>query len=284
MATLVLLNMVLVVLASVLVYRQFQRGATQTSELQEKVRLSVTELAALSSHLQYVSEREKKALARDLHDALGGLLVGTKMDVAWIRNRLGSIDAAIETRFARIQQALDQGIDFKRRVVEQLRPTLLDNMGLFAALRWQFQENCARANLQCHHVVPQHELVLLSDAAIGLFRVVQEALTNILKHAHASAAWLDVEVLEHELQIRVADNGRGMTAQAQIRGGQGLTSMRHRVTALGGSIEIRPRTAGGTEVLVRVPLARILASGAAPEESTDGAPASSATALPADQT
>lgn len=272
MAVAVLLNMILILVAATLMYREMRRRESLNLELQQEVRARSAELAALSSHLQQVSEREKKALARDLHDALGGLLVGTKMDVAWIRNRIGSTDPAVEMRFQRIQKSLEQGVDFKRRVVEQLRPTLLDNMGLFAALRWQFQDVCNRASLECNHVLPEPELVLTSDAAIALFRVAQEALTNMLKHANASAAWLEVEVEREELQVLVADNGRGMAAHAQTGGGQGLAGMRHRVMALGGTIEIRPRAAGGTEIVVRVPLTRILAS-ARDADNTEAAPA-----------
>jgi len=265
MGALTVLSVVLVLVAGTLVYRKLKRGASEASALEERVRMGASELEALSSHLQHVSEREKKALARELHDALGGLLVATKMDVAWIRNHLERIDPAIELRFSRIQKSLDQGVDFKRRVVEQLRPTLLDNMGLFAALRWQFQETCNRASLKGVEELPEQELVLTSDAAIGLFRVAQEATTNVLKHAHASAAWLQIAVLEGELRMLIADNGRGIAAHASAGGGQGLASMRHRIMALGGHLTIRPRDHGGTEVAVRVPLSRVLAEAASEE-------------------
>jgi len=262
------LSIILVLIAGTLVHRQLRRRANEASELEEQVRLGVSELAALSSHLQYVSEREKKALARELHDALGGLLVATKMDVAWIRNHLEQRDPAIELRFTRIQRSLDQGVDFKRRVVEQLRPTLLDNMGLFAALRWQFQDTCNRASLKAVDDIPENELVLTSDAAIALFRVSQEAVTNILKHARASTAWLSVEVDGDVLKMRVADNGRGIAQQASSGGGHGLSGMRHRITALGGELLIRPSEHGGTELLVSVPLKRVLAE-PTPEDGGD---------------
>lgn len=273
MAALSVFGAILVLIAGTLVYRQLRRGASETSALQERVRLGLSELEALSSHLQHVSEGEKKALARELHDALGGLLVATKMDVAWIRNHLERLDPAIELRFARIQKSLDQGVDFKRRVVEQLRPTLLDNMGLFAALRWQFQDMCNRASLKCIEDLPDQELVLTSDAAIGLFRVAQEAVTNMLKHARASAAWLKVEIQGADLMMVIADNGRGIPSHAGTGGGQGLASMRHRITALGGELQIRPWPQGGTEVVVRVPLARVLAEPAVDEGAAAGSPA-----------
>jgi signal transduction histidine kinase len=259
MAVTVLLNIGLLLVAATFLYRELRRGESRNVELEREVRARSVELAALSSHLQQVAEREKQALARDLHDALGGLLVATKMDVAWIRSHIGQFDASVEQRFARIQRSLDQGIDFKRRVVEQLRPTLLDNMGLFAALRWQFEDTCNRAGIRCEHRMPELELVLSSDAAIGLFRIAQEALTNILRHARASSARLAVEVGPDELVLRVEDNGQGMASRAASGGGQGLAGMRHRADALGGKLEIGPRADGGTQVVVRVPLAGILA-------------------------
>lgn len=259
MAVTVLLNMALLLIAATLLSRELRRRESRNVELEHEVHARSTELAALSSHLQQVAEREKQTLARDLHDALGGLLIATKMDVAWIRSHIGKFDASIEQRFARIQRSLDQGIDFKRRVVEQLRPTLLDNMGLFAALRWQFEDTCNRAGIRCEHRMPELELVLSSDAAIGLFRIAQEALTNILRHARASSARLTVEVESDELVLRVEDNGQGMPSRAASGGGQGLAGMRHRVDALRGKLEIGPRADGGTQVVVRVPLAQILA-------------------------
>jgi len=103
-------------------------------------------------------------------------------------------DPAIEQRFKRIHESLSAGVDLKRRVVEELRPTLLDNMGLFAALRWQFKETCRRTGLNCTETIPDSELVFNPDAAIGVFRIAQEALTNILKHAEAKSADLAIGI------------------------------------------------------------------------------------------
>jgi signal transduction histidine kinase len=260
MAGMTLVNVLLVIIAGVFVVRYMTRRAEENLRLQREVRQRTHELAALSSHLQDLSEREKKALSRDLHDALGGLLVATKMDVAWLRNKLKSGDGSLEERWDRIQRSLDQGVDFKRRIVEQLRPTLLDNMGLFAALRWQFQEICSRAGVQGRDYLPEEELELSSEAAIALFRVAQEALTNILKHARATSIALTVEVADSRLRMIIADNGRGIvTTEEAVARGHGLAGMRHRVSALGGTWMARRGDAGGTEIRVEVPLERIAA-------------------------
>ena len=140
-ATGVILNIGLVLLATRLVYGDMRRRALQATslrdqklDLEHQVDERTRELTALSTHLQGVSEQEKSALSRELHDELGGLLVAARMDLSWLQQRLPTSDPAIEQRFRRIHESLSAGVDLKRRVVEELRPTLLDNMGLFAAL------------------------------------------------------------------------------------------------------------------------------------------------------
>ncbi len=149
------LDLGLVLLAIWLVYGEMRRRARQATDLRDQkqdlerqVLERTRELTSLSTHLQEVSEQEKAALSRELHDELGGLLVAARMDLSWLVQRLPTTDPAIEQRFRRIQESLSAGVDLKRRVVEELRPTLLDNMGLYAALRWQFRETCRRSGLQ----------------------------------------------------------------------------------------------------------------------------------------
>jgi signal transduction histidine kinase len=256
----VLLNAGLLAWLGVFLFREMRRKSRESLLLQQQVDARTAELATLSSYLQSVAEREKLALSRDLHDSLGGLLVATKMDVAWLRKRLRVADPELELRFDRIQAALDRGVDFKRRVVENLRPTLLDSMGLFAALRWQFDETCARAGLKCNANLPVEEAELLSEASIALFRVAQESFTNILKHSHATAAELEVSMQNGVFLLSIRDNGRGMRYdESMLRGSHGLSGMRHRIQALGGRWQVLARERGGTEIRVEVPLASVLA-------------------------
>ena len=206
-----------------------------------------------------MTEREKQSLSRELHDALGGLLVATKMDVAWLHARLRNADPDMELRWKRILESLDRGVDLKRRVVESLRPTLLDNMGLFAALRWQFDETCSRNGIRCTHRLPVVEPQFTNDAAIALFRVAQESFTNILRHAQASEAQMDIDIRDDEFVLTINDNGRGLPATSDaMRRGHGLAGMKHRVHALGGQCVIVRRESGGTQVRVTIPLANLL--------------------------
>jgi signal transduction histidine kinase len=265
----VVLNIGLVLLATRLVYGDMRRRARQSAnlrdqklELEHQVDARTRELTALSTHLQGVSEQEKSALARELHDELGSLLVAARMDLSWLQQRLPTSDASIETRFKRIHESLSAGVDLKRRVVEELRPTLLDNMGLFAAIRWQFKETCRRAGLKCTETIPLDEPKFNPDASIGVFRIAQEALTNILKHAEAKSADLAIGIAADTFMLRVSDDGKGIAPARldTITSHHGLASMRHRIAALGGTWEMTSPKTGGTVVLAVIPLARMLAA------------------------
>jgi signal transduction histidine kinase len=260
------LNIGLVLLAMRLVYADMQRRARvatalqdQKLELERQVSERTQELTDLSTHLQEVSEEEKSALSRELHDELGGLLVAARMDLSWLQQRLPTSDPAIEQRFKRIHESLSAGVDLKRRVVEELRPTLLDNMGLFAALRWQFKETCRRSGLTCKEELPPEEPRFDPDAAIGIFRVAQEAMTNILKHAKAKSATMSVQISGETLVLRLVDDGLGIPAhRLKKAASHGLASMRHRITALGGHLSVVGNEHGGTTVTAVVPLPRVV--------------------------
>ena len=153
-----------------------QREARRRSVVEDKRRLeAVVEertaaLSELSNHLQVVREDEKSKLARDIHDELGGILVSAKMDVAWVEERLKKRDPESAAKLERALQALDDGVQIKRRIIEELRPTLLDNLGLAAALDWQVHEICDRAGLECAIATPvrrQHHRAPGLDRALS---------------------------------------------------------------------------------------------------------------------
>ena len=156
----------------------------QHDRLQSQANAQSAELTELYRHLQHVQEEERARLSRGLHDELGGVLLTARMDVTWLQHNPVEPDEH-GMRLERIRTALDQGIDLKRRVVEELRPTLLDTMGLVAAMRWQIEETCRRADLICRQQFPEDEPVFTRAGAITLFRVVQEALANVIKHSRA---------------------------------------------------------------------------------------------------
>jgi signal transduction histidine kinase len=136
---------------------------------------------------------------------------------------------------------------------------LLDNLGLFAALRWQFKETCRRAGLECTETIPDSELKFNPDAAIGIFRIAQEAMTNILKHAEAKSADLEIGIEDDTFLLRVSDDGKGIpSTRLQTNTSHGLASMRHRIAALGGTWQVGSPSTGGTVVTALIPLPRML--------------------------
>jgi len=259
-------NMLLVGVAARLVYMDMRRRTLQTAELRDqKLQLEREaeernrELVELSTHLQSVAERKKASLARELHDELGGLLVGARMDISWAEQHLSGDNPDLKQRLHRVQQNLSAGVDLKRRIIDELRPTLLDDIGLFAALRWQLKETCGRAGLKCIESYPDDEPKFNSEAAIALFRIAQEAFTNILKHSAATSMDITLNINAGKIVMQISDDGKGIPAgRLTAVGSHGIASMRHRVRALGGRLDIRSSSAGGTSLLAQIPLANAL--------------------------
>jgi signal transduction histidine kinase len=264
-------NILLVLSAMMMAHAAYQRHresmrqvARRRDELELEARARATELNDVYGRLQTVQEQERSRLARGLHDELGGLLLAARMDVTWLLRHL--TDASIETRLGRlrrIQEVLDQGIDLKRRVIEELRPTLLDNMGLVAALRWQLDETCGRAGLKCSGHFPDEEPDVEPDTAIALFRVLQEGLANVLKHAAARHVDVTLDVAESHVRLIVTDDGKGIHSADLVRPqAHGLAGMKHRIAAVGGTLHVGGSPSGGTEVTAFVPRVQRSASAA----------------------
>ena len=221
------------------------------------------ELSRAYRHLQAVQEAEKSKLARDIHDELGSILVSAKMDASWVQQHLPDAPALMEKQ-SRLLSMLDEGVQIKRRLIEELRPTLLDNLGLCAALEWQTTEVCRRAQLTYHLQLPEEEPTLSSEATIGLFRIVQEALTNIVRYAKAKNVWIDLSAQPDEVSLRVRDDGIGIPEKAAHKLSHGLLGMRERVIALKGEFNIETAPGRGTSIVVRVPTAPPVAPVAPP--------------------
>jgi signal transduction histidine kinase len=215
-------------------------------------------LSELSNHLQQVREDEKSKLARDIHDELGGILVSAKMDVAWVEERVRKRDAESSTKLERALQALDDGVQIKRRIIEELRPTMLDNLGLSAAVDWQVHEICDRAGLGCTVATPSDDTGIPPHVSIALYRILQEALTNIVKYARAKSVSVDLGVTSDTISLLIEDDGIGIPDDAQTNLlSHGIAGMRQRVRALHGEFAIARRPEGGTLIEVHIPTGRI---------------------------
>jgi signal transduction histidine kinase len=249
-----LVNLILVLLVGWLISRDLSRRQHYATELKEEIQVRTSELSELSQHLLLVRESEKAALARELHDELGGLLVAIRMDLAQLAKRIDMSREDVQTRWQRIQSALVAGIELKRRVIEDLRPTLLDNMGLLEALRWHAGQVCDQAGLALQIRFPEDDPEISGLAATAVFRVVQEALTNIAKHAGAHNVRLELRDFDGGYRLTLEDDGTGIPADRTSKpGAHGLTGMKYRMLSIGGSLEITAVAPHGTQVVLTIP-------------------------------
>lgn len=236
--------------------RMAQRLQHERDRLERAVRQRTRELSELATHLQHVAEQEKTRLARELHDELGAILTASKMDVGMLlRRRLEPKETALQT-LARLQETLERGVQIKRRVIEGLVPTTLRNLGLAAALDVLAEEVEASSGLVIERRVPD-ELALDNERSIAVYRLVQEALTNVQKHAQAARVELSIELRDDLLSLRLRDDGIGIgsaRAQKAKLKSHGLRGMKHRVDAFHGRFELVPAAGGGTELRVELPL------------------------------
>ncbi len=264
------LSLVLVVLIGALLGRDLRQRSQEAQvlgernrELDRTIQQRTAMLFHLSSSLQKVAEREKATLARELHDELGGLLVATKIDVSWLRKRVDDGSEGAKLRWERVLRCMDEGLALKRRVIESLRPTLLDNVGLEAALRWLVDETLRRGGIACEERYPQQMPELLPDARIAVFRAVQECLINVVKHAKAKSVLLMVTVEDDLLSVVVRDDGVGIDeGRIETPQSHGLLGMRHRIESLDGQLSVRALGPNvGTECRFTVPIERIRSTG-----------------------
>jgi len=213
------------------------------------------ELSSLSAFLQTHSEREKQRLARELHDQLGGILTPAKMDLAWLIAHQGD-DPQFRDRMSRLSAMIDQGIDWKRRIIEELHPSLLDHLGLAAALRWYTDEACKAASVATEVRVDADVGRLTPDLEIALYRLVQESVTNACRHAKAKRVVVSIERADEGLRLTVVDDGIGIEDVGRAREqSHGLAGMSQRARALGGTFAVHSTKGAGTRVEVFVPLA-----------------------------
>lgn len=209
-------------------------------------------------HLQALVERDKASLARDLHDELGSYLIAASMDIAELGRRLVPSDGSFQVKLDRVKTMLDASIDFTRRLTEELHPTLLDNVGLFAALRWQFKNTCQRTAFTCTHLFPESELRFHSAVAIALFRVGQEVIVVAAEHTGVTCLDFTVTVEPEWIVMRVSTDGCAEAAIEDSLSYVSLAYIRHRIRAMGGEVTMEYPAKGGVKLTVRVFLAYAL--------------------------
>ena len=224
-------------------------------ELESALKRSREQLSELSSYLEAGKEEERERIARDIHDELGSLLVAIKIEAALLSSKLPKNLAALKMKAQSIESLLDQAMGTASRVARELRPGILKEFGLSAAIECQAEDFSLRTGISCRAQCDDEGLEIEERAALAVFRIVQEALTNVAKHAHASLVALRLYQNRRQLIVEIRDNGRGISnADLHKPKSFGLRGIRERVRSLNGDLSIAPGEQGGTHIMLSLPL------------------------------
>jgi signal transduction histidine kinase len=224
---------------------------------EDKLRRSLDQLRALTTYLQYVREEERTRIAREVHDELGQALTGLKLDLSWLLTKVGKNRTPVADKVKTMVSHIDETIQTVRRIATELRPGILDSLGLVAAIEWQANEFHTRTKIPCHVETNVADTVWDQEFSTVFFRIFQETLTNIIRHAKATR--VDVRLAEDDgkLVLTVKDNGKGITEEEMANTRSiGLVGMRERARLVGGELSLQGAPGQGTMVTLRVPLRR----------------------------
>jgi PAS domain S-box-containing protein len=229
---------------------------TERKRGEESLVLQKEQLRALAERLQWVREEDRKRVARDLHDQIGQILTAIKMDLTWVTRHLPESEGAALARLTESIQSINDGVKSVRTICSGLRPGVLDDLGLAAAIEWQANEFASRNAVSCQVSVPPIDLHLDGDRATAAFRIFQECLTNVTRHAQAKSVHVSLCQEEESILLIVQDDGIGFCESdlSNSLGSLGLLGMKERAQFCGGEVQISSSPGNGTTVTVRVPV------------------------------
>ena len=242
--------------------RRVRDRTSQLNEAYEELRGSRQELRALTTHLENVRESERTRIAREIHDELGQALTGLKMDIARLSRGNGNGDTALDPAAA--AAAIDEMIGTVRRISSELRPQILDDLGLLAALEWQAKDFQTRTGVKCvfRRKGALVEGRLDTERSTALFRIFQEIMTNVARHAEATRVSIALDIGRASVGLTVRDNGRGIRESPRPHSPRlGILGMKERAVVFGGRVLVAGTPGKGTSVRVRIPMARHDAKG-----------------------
>ena len=237
-------------------YLSMLQDVTERKRSEEQFRASSEQLRALAARLQSAREDERTYVAREIHDELGQTCTALKMDLVLLVQQLPKNRRRAHERAQSMVKLIDDMIHTLRRIASELRPGTLDDLGLLAAIEWQAQEFESRSGVKCHLALPRAEIALDSDRSTAIFRIFQETLTNVARHANATRVNVRLVGDAESLTLEVTDNGKGIDeTRASAHNSLGLLGMRERALLLGGEFNVAGVSGQGTTVTLRVPLA-----------------------------
>ena len=234
------------------------RDITDRKRAEMELRRSSRQLRSLAAHLQSVREEERSNIAREIHDELGQVLTVLKMDLSWLSKRVSLEENILSEKVESMLKLINTTIHTVKRISAELRPGLLDDLGLVAAIEWQIEEFQKRGEITFEVNLESDEIIVDKDRATTIFRIFQETLTNIARHANATMVGVSLKEEVGNLVLKVTDNGKGIT-EKQIYNPQsfGLIGIKERVYQWGGEVSISGIQYQGTTVLVSIPINRV---------------------------
>ena len=230
------------------------RDVTETRRAEEQLRASRTALRSLATRQQEIREDERTRIAREIHDSLGQALTALKLHLAAAQDAAAREAPSLGHRLAETAAEVDDLVKMVRRIATELRPPILDQLGLPAALEWLAHDFKRRTSIRCDATIMPTDGAISDELATALFRIVQEGLTNISRHAGASHVQIGLGIKSRCVALEISDDGKGITEAATTGPGSlGILGMRERAAALGGVLEVAPRSGGGTRVTAWFP-------------------------------
>ncbi|HTE11370.1 MAG TPA: PAS domain S-box protein [Chitinophagaceae bacterium] len=227
---------------------------TEKTRAEKLLKKSYEDIRQLASHLQNVREEERAHIAREIHDELGQQLTGLKMDISWLNRKKDIDEKQRDQKIKEILALLDGAVNTVRKLSAELRPGILDDLGLVEALEWWSNEFEKRTGIVCSFQGPEQSLQVPANVAIGLFRIYQESLNNVAKHANAKKVFVQLEAENNQLILKIADDGKGFdTSNTGHKKTLGLLGMKERTLMMGGSYEIKSQPGNGTTVTIAAP-------------------------------
>ena len=240
--------------SGVVEWRGIATNVTESKESEAELRRSRQQLAELSTHLEAVKEEERERISRDIHDELGSILVFLKIEAAHLASKMPEGTGHLREKAHSIEHLLDQAMSTASRVARELRPGILKEFGLPAAIECQAEDFTQRFGIPCRVQCDEDAIEPEPDTSLALFRIAQEALTNVAKHAHASLVVMRLRRERGNILLEIRDNGRGISeVDMQKPKSFGLRGIRERVLSLAGEFSIEPAEHGGTHIVLRVP-------------------------------
>ena len=230
---------------------------TERHAAEEKLKESYEAIRTLTGYLQNVREQERLNISREIHDELGQLLTVLKMDVSWLNKKIGGENSMVKEKLSEILNLVDTTVRSIRRIASELRPTLLDDLGLYAAMEWHLEEFERRSGIRRELVIPENELALSDSLKIGIFRIFQESLTNVARHSEAKNVNVSLLQKDNQLILTIRDNGIGFEeGPMATKKTLGLLGMKERSMMMGGVYNITSARGAGTTVTVIIPLSK----------------------------